>query len=295
MDRFLHLFGLQGQSFLPMMLGFGCTVPAILASRSLKNPKDRIATVLVTPFMSCGAKLPVYVLLAGTFFPAQAGTAVLSIYLLGVLLALASAWLLRKTVLRGDAAPFIMELPPYRLPTVRGMAQHVGAKSFQYFKKAGTVILAASVLIWAVTTFPSAPSGATPEQALEASAAGWIGKAIEPAVRPLGFDWKVGIATVTGFAAKETVVSTLGVLYHVGDDQPLRAALETDPAFNPLAAYTLMLFTLILAPCLAAQAAMRAELGTRWLAFYLAASTALSWLLCFAVYQIGSLLHLGVS
>jgi len=293
-DRFLHVFGLQGQSFLPMMMGFGCSVPAIMASRSLKSPRDRVATVLVTPFMSCGAKLPVYVLLAGTFFPTQAGGVVLSIYVIGVLLALASAWLLRKTVLKGDTAPFILELPPYRVPTIRGMVQHVTDKSAHYFKKAGTVILAASVLIWALTTFPSAPEGASPQEALETSAAGWIGKTIEPAVKPLGFDWKVGIATVTGFAAKETVVSTLGILYRSGDDdQPLRAGLRADPAFNPLAAYTLMLFTLILAPCLAAQATMRAELGGRWLGFYLAASTALSWLLCFGVYQIGTLLGVG--
>ena len=296
MDKFLHLFGLHGQSFLPMMLGFGCSVPAILASRTLKSPKDRIITVLVTPFMSCGAKLPVYILLAGTFFAANAGAMVLTVYLVGTVLALGSAWLFRRTILAGETTPFVMELPPYRMPSARGVAWHVWDKSFSYFKKAGTVILAASVLIWAVTTFPQAPEGTPADQAMAHSAAGWLGKAIEPVVKPPGFDWKIGVATVTGFAAKETVVSTMGILYKVGDsdDGSLRSALAADPIFNPLVAFTLMLFTLILAPCFAAQATMRAELGTRWWLFYLAYSTFISWALCFGVYQIGMFFHWGV-
>jgi ferrous iron transport protein B len=299
MDKFLHIFGLHGQSFLPMMLGFGCSVPAIMASRTLKSPKDRIVTVLVTPFMSCGAKLPVYILLAGSFFPAHAGAVVLSVYIVGIFLALTSSWIFRKTVLKGETTPFVMELPPYRLPTFKGVSWHVWDKSFQYFKKAGTVILAASVLIWAVTTFPQSPAGTAPEQALSGSAAGWVGKAIEPVVKPLGFDWKIAIATVTGFAAKETVVSTLGILYKVGDkadenDQSLQAALQADPVFSPLVAYTLMLFTLILAPCFAAQATIRAELGTRWLVFYVLFSIVVSWAICFGVYQIGTIMRIGV-
>lgn len=298
MDKFLHLFGLHGQSFLPMMLGFGCSVPAIMASRTLKSTKDRIVTVLVTPFMSCGAKLPVYILLAGSFFSAHAGAVVLSVYLIGVFLALTSSWIFRKTVLKGETTPFVMELPPYRLPTFRGVAWHVWDKSFQYFKKAGTVILAASILLWAITTFPQAPEGTPPEQAMASSAAGWVGKLIEPAVSPLGFDWKIAVATITGFAAKETVVSTLGILYKVGDtsgdSQPLQTALRGDPVFNPLVAYTLMLFTLILAPCFAALATIRAELGTRWLVFYVLFSIVASWTICFGVYQTGLLLKIGV-
>ena len=297
MDKFLHLFGLHGQSFLPLMLGFGCSVPAIMAARTLKSTRDRIVTVLVTPFMSCGAKLPVYILLAGSFFPTNAGAVVLSVYLVGIGLALGSSWIFRKTVLRGETTPFVMELPPYRMPTLKGVAWHVWDKSFQYFKKAGTVILAASVLIWAVTTFPQAPEGTPPERAMAGSAAGWVGKAIEPAVSPLGFDWKIAVATVTGFAAKETVVSTLGILYKVGDsvdDRPLQTALRNDPVFSPLVAYTLMLFTLILAPCFAAQATIRAELGTRWLVFYVLFSIFLSWALCFGVFQIGTMLKIGV-
>lgn len=297
MDKFLHIFGLHGQSFLPMMLGFGCSVPAIMAARTLKSTKDRIVTVLVTPFMSCGAKLPVYILLAGTFFSAHSGAVVLSVYLIGVCLALGSSWIFRKTVLKGETTPFVMELPPYRLPTLKGVAWHVWDKSFQYFKKAGTVILAASILLWAITTFPQAPSGTPAPEAMAQSAAGWVGRTIEPAVKPLGFDWKIAIATITGFAAKETVVSTLGVLYKVGDakdDQPLQTALKADPVFSPLVAYTFMLFTLILAPCFAAQATIRAELGTKWLLFYLVFSVLIAWTLCFGVFQIGTLFRLGV-
>jgi len=299
MDKFLHIFGLHGQSFLPMMLGFGCSVPAIMAARTLKSTKDRIVTIMVTPFMSCGAKLPVYVLLAGAFFAENAGAAVLSVYLVGVFLALASSWILRKTVLKGETTPFVMELPPYRMPTLRSVAWHVWDKTSQYFRKMSTVIMAASVLIWALTTFPQAPEGTPPAQAMAQSAAGWIGKAIEPAVAPMGFDWKVGIATITGFAAKEVVVSTMGILYAVGDEtgedeEPLHSALRADPAFNPLVAYVLMLFTLILAPCFAAQATIKAELGWKWLGFYVLMSIVVSWGICTAVYQVGRLLGIGV-
>lgn len=298
MDKFLHIFGLHGQSFLPMMLGFGCSVPAIMAARTLRSTKDRIVTIMVTPFMSCGAKLPVYVLLAGAFFAENAGAVVLSIYLIGVFLALASSWVLRRTVLKGETTPFVMELPPYRMPTARSVVWHVWDKTYQYFRKMSTVIMAASVLIWALTTFPQAPEGTPTAQAMEQSAAGWIGKAMEPLVAPMGFDWKTGIATVTGFAAKEVVVSTFGILYAVGEDteeeEPLRAALRNDPAFSPLTAYVLMLFTLILAPCFAAQATIKAELGWRWLGFYVLMSIVVSWSLCTAVFQIGRLLGVGV-
>lgn len=320
MDRFLHIFGLHGQSFLPMMLGFGCSVPAILGARTLKSTRDRIITILVIPFMSCGAKLPVYVLLAGAFFAQNAGTVVLSVYLVGVTLAMLSALLFRKTVLKGPDTPFVMELPPYRLPTLKGIGWHVLDKSMQYFKKAGTVILAASILIWAITTFPQKPGaeeaapaatssavetvtalpapGLDEPSDLEYSLAGRVGKFLEPLFRPLGFDWKIAIATVTGFAAKEVVVSTLGILYSVGeeeteDSESLQQALQADPVFNPLVAYTLMLFTLILAPCFAAQATVKAELGWKWLGFYVVFSILAAWLVCFGVFQIGTLLGLG--
>ncbi|OHD22569.1 MAG: ferrous iron transport protein B [Spirochaetes bacterium GWB1_59_5] len=326
-DKVLHTFGLHGQSVFPMMLGFGCSVPAIMAARTLKSPRDRIVTILVIPFMSCGAKLPVHVLLAAAFFPKHAGNMVMLMYAIGVVLALLSAWTLKKTVLRGDATPFVMELPPYRSPTVSGILWHVWEKTWHYIQKAGTVILASSVLIWAITSFPAyEPNqvqldsfeigyladhpGADEEavasgietviavRALENSIAGSIGKFIEPVFRPLGFDWKVGVATVTGFAAKEVVVSTLGVLYAVGveeteESEGLREALRNDPGFSPLVAFTLMLFILIIPPCFAALATIRAELGWKWLGFSIVFMLVLGWVLGTAVFQIGTLAGLA--
>ncbi len=294
-DRFLHLFGLHGQSFMPMMLGFGCSVPAIMAARALKSQKDRIITILITPFMSCSAKLPVHVLLAAAFFPNNAGNVVMSIYFIGIVLGLISSFVFSKILLKGKESPFVMELPPYRMPTVNGILWHVFEKSWMYIKKAGTVILAASILIWAITAFPVSNDSS---KQLEQSIAGRAGKVIEPFIAPIGFDWKIGVASITGFAAKEVVVSTLGVLYQVGEEedessQSLRQALVADKKFTPLVAYGLMLFMLILAPCFAAQAVMRAEIGWGWVGFHFIYTTALAWTVCFVVYQGGRMLGLG--
>jgi ferrous iron transport protein B len=336
MDKFLHIFGLHGQSFLPMIIGFGCSVPAVMSARTLKSPRDRIITVMVTPFMSCGAKLPVYVLLAGAFFADHAGNMVLSIYIIGILLALFSSLLFRKTVLRGESTPFVMELPPYRMPTVKGIFWHVRDKTLRYFQKAGLILLPASVLIWAVTSFPKPaedpmkwatqaqsyrseivrkgytvnPSEieteiqrhldvAKSQEALSYSIAGRMGKVIEPVLAPLGFDWKIGISAITGFAAKEMVVSTLGVLYKVGSQEDeksdtLRQALRHDPTFNPLVAYVLMLFTLIVVPCFASLAVINAEIGWKWLTFAVGYWLILAWIMCFAVYQGGRILGVGL-
>ncbi len=351
MDKFLHIFGLHGQSFLPLMVGFGCSVPAIMASRSLKNPRDRIITILVTPFMNCGAKLPVHILLAGTFFTANAGNMVLLIYVIGVVLALMSSLLFRKTILKGESTPFVMELPPYRLPTFKGILSHIREKTMLYIKKAGAILLPASILIWVIISFPKPAQDIAKYQKIEDdykiiledkarsnntvtevdnntadineeketideqaseyadnlkkedelaySTAGRLGRIIEPAIIPLGFDWKIGVATITGFAAKESVVSTLGILYKTGGEETsegatLRNALKSDKNFNPLVAFVLMLFTLILAPCFAAQATIKAELGWRWLGFYVLYSITVSWTLCFAVYQTGKFFGLGV-
>lgn len=326
-DKILHSFGLHGQSVFPMMLGFGCSVPAIMAARTLKSPRDRIVTILVIPFMSCGAKLPIYVLLSGAFFPNHAANMVMLMYAIGVVLALLSSWLLRRTVLRGAATPFVMELPPFRAPTLSGVLWHVWEKTWHYIQKAGTIILASSVLIWAITSFPvySPDQGAIKAysetflaenpgalasdieagsarlasvHALEHSIAGRLGKIIEPVFRPLGFDWKVGVATITGFAAKEVVVSTLGVLYAVGQDETeesegLRAALRADPGFNPLVAFVLMLFILVIPPCFAALATIRSELGWKWLGFAIAFTLTLGWSLGFIVFQLGTLAGLA--
>jgi len=326
-DKVLHTFGLHGQSVFPMMLGFGCSVPAIMAARTLKSPRDRIVTILVIPFMSCGAKLPVYVLLSAAFFPGHAANMVMLMYAIGVVLALLSAWIMKKTVLRGEATPFVMELPPYRAPTLSGVLWHVWEKTWHYIQKAGTIILAASVLIWAITSFPayhpdqaqldsfgssylashpgadeaavaSGVETAVAVHALENSIAGSIGKFIEPVFKPLGFDWKVGVATITGFAAKEVVVSTLGVLYAVGveeteESEGLRSALRDDPGFNPLVAFTLMLFILVIPPCFATLATIKAELGWKWLGFSIGFMLVLGWVLGFAVFQIGTLAGLA--
>ncbi|MFA6505162.1 MAG: ferrous iron transport protein B [Treponemataceae bacterium] len=322
-DKWLHAFGLHGQSVFPMMLGFGCSVPAIMAARTLKSPRDRIVTVLVIPFISCGAKLPVHVLLAAAFFPKHAANMVMLIYVIGVVLALSSALLLKKTILKGDPTPFVMELPPYRAPTLSGVIWHVWEKTSQYVQKMGTVILAASILIWAITTFPSytldevtlaakktefvaGHPGADEKtvaariQAIKAEAtlahsvAGQIGKFVEPIFRPLGFNWKIAAATITGFAAKEVVVSTLGILYSVHSEEPgesasLQDALRSDGDFSPLVAFVLMLFTLTIPPCFAALAAIKAELGWKWLVFAFAFMFTVGWLLGAIVYQVGIL------
>lgn len=323
-DKLLHSFGLHGQSVFPMMLGFGCSVPAIMAARTLKSPRDRIVTILIIPFMSCGAKLPVYVLFSAAFFPKNPGNMVMLIYAIGVVLSLFSSLLLKKTVLRGAATPFVMELPPYRAPTLSGVLWHVWEKTWHYIQKAGTVILAAAVLIWIITNFPDykpnekelelksanyhtnslstesnnttiGMEAALARIKLENSFAGKIGKFLEPAFKPLGFDWKIAVATVTGFAAKEVVVSTLGVLYAVGleeneESDGLRDALRNDPNLNPLVAFVLMLFILVIPPCFATLATIKAELGWNWLVFAFAFMLSLAWVLCFFVYNTGLLL-----
>ncbi|GHV28820.1 ferrous iron transport protein B [Spirochaetia bacterium] len=305
-DKLLHSFGLHGQSIFPMMLGFGCSVPAIMASRTLKSPRDRILTILITPLMSCGAKLPVHVLLAAAFFPGHAGSMVMLIYAIGVALSLCCAFVLKRTVLKGDPTPFVMELPPYRAPTLRGILWHVGEKTWLYVKKAGTIILASAILIWAITSFPAyePPTGeaedsvVNAESALEHSYAGRLGHFIVPIFRPMGFEWKLAAASVTGFAAKEVIVSTLGILYRVGTEETeesadLRDAIRGDPDMNPLAAFVFMLFTLIIPPCFAALATVRAEIGWKWLGFEVVFLLGLGWILCTIVYQIGSLFGLG--
>ncbi|MDR1178608.1 MAG: ferrous iron transport protein B [Spirochaetaceae bacterium] len=322
-DKLLHAFGLHGQSTFPMMLGFGCSVPAIMASRTLKSRRDRIITVLITPLMSCGAKLPVHVLLAAAFFPGREANVVMLIYVSGVVLALLSALLLKRTVLRGDPTPFVMELPPYRAPTLRGILWHVWEKTWQYIKKAGTVILSSAILIWVITSFPkyelsgekqaeliasyteAHPLANEAEQAafleltvaeegLKGSFAGMLGRTIEPVFRPLGFDWKISVASVTGFAAKEVIVSTLGILYRVGsgedeESEGLRYAIRHDPAMSPLVALSLMLFILIIPPCFAALATMRAELGGKWVGFEIVFLFLLGWTVSFLVFTLGSL------
>lgn len=300
LDKLMHKIGLHGKSFIPLLIGFGCSVPAIMATRTLESRRDRIVTMLITPFMSCSARLPVYILLVSAFFVQYQGLVLLSIYFIGILLAIGTSFLLKKTLFKQTSEPFVMELPPYRMPTARNTLIHMWDKSAQYLKKMGTIILFASILIWALGYFPVERSVSTDSaEHMEESYIGRIGKAIEPAIEPLGFDWKMGVSIITGVAAKEIVVSSMGILYHVPDadesSQPLIQAMQEQvrpdgsPVFTPLVAYGFMLFVLIYFPCMATIAAIKKEAGTKWAFFTMFYTTALAWVVSFCVYQIGSL------
>ena len=409
MDRVMRRFGLHGKSFIPLLLGFGCSVTAMMGTRTLENPRDRMITMLVTPLMSCSAKLPVYTILIAAFFDEKiAGNVLFSIYFLGIILSMMVAWIFRSTFLKGESEPFVMELPPYRIPTVKSVVIHMWERSILYLKKAGTIILAASIVMWFLTTYPKDIEYArdydtlinqaeesytqqvkdevltklaieelsqnsslekliedmgkieetfaeettdleedTPEyiklaeektgknqeleqqnkdiypyatkyleltqsfeeakttldnekvgEELEKSYAGQFGKAIEPAIAPLGFDWRVGISLVSGVTAKEVVISTMGTIYSIGDGnenaEGMAEALKRDEHMNPLVAYALMVFVLIYSPCLAALAVMRRETGSwKWPAVSMVYLTTLAWIVTFLVYQGGKLLGFG--
>jgi ferrous iron transport protein B len=409
MDRMMRRFGLHGKSFIPLLLGFGCSVPAIMGSRMLENPRDRMITILVAPLMSCSAKLPVYTVLIAAFFdPSIAGNVLFSIYILGIVLLMIMASIYRKTIFKGESEPFVMELPPYRIPTIKSIIIHMWERSSLYLKKAGTIILAASILMWFLTNYPSEVEYArdydaltvqaeetynqqvdenilapleikdieeneqlaaligeiqdvnkefdeatgeleedSPEYAalettkteklqqlemgnaelygsaakyveltdnleeekthldnektsekLEKSYSGQLGKMIEPAIKPLGFDWRVGVSLVAGVTAKEVVLSTMGTIYSLGEtdenSKSLKHALAQDSNLNPLVAYSLMVFVLIYSPCLAALAVMKRETNSwKWPAFSLVYGTALAWVVTFIVYQGGKLLGFG--
>ncbi len=409
MDRMMRRFGLHGKSFIPLLLGFGCSVPAIMGSRMLENPRDRMITILVAPLMSCSAKLPVYTVLIAAFFdPSIAGNVLFSIYILGIVLLMIMASIYRKTIFKGESEPFVMELPPYRVPTIKSIIIHMWERSSLYLKKAGTIILAASILMWFLTNYPSeveytrdydaltvqaeetynqqvdenilapleikdieeneqfaalvgeiqdvnkefdeataeleedSPEYAALETAkteklqqlemgnaelyssaakyveltdsleeekthlenektsekLEKSYSGQLGKMIEPAIKPLGFDWRVGVSLVAGVTAKEVVLSTMGTIYSLGEtdenSKSLKHALAQDSTLNPLVAYSLMVFVLIYSPCLAALAVMKRETNSwKWPAFSLVYGTTLAWVVTFIVYQGGKLLGFG--
>lgn len=298
MDRLMHKIGLHGKSFIPLLLGFGCNVPAIMATRTLESRRDRIVTVLITPFMSCSARLPLYSLLVPAFFPSCQGLVLLSIYVTGILLAIGTSLLLKKVFFARSSDPFVMELPPYRMPTLRNTAIHMWGKAAQYLRKMGTIILLASILIWALGYFPvNRQNNGELDQHLEQSYIGQIGKFIEPVIEPIGFDWKMGISIITGLAAKEIVVSSMGILYHVPDAEENATHLaeklkvqkndKGETVFTPLVAYCFMLFILIYFPCMAAIAAIRKEAGGKWALFAVFYTTGLAWLVAFCVYRIG--------
>jgi len=290
MDKIMHKMGLHGKSFIPLVMGFGCNVPAILASRTIENRKSRLITILVNPLMSCSARLPIYLLLVGTFFPGKASLMLLSIYVIGILLAVLMARLFSKVLIKGEDTPFVMELPPYRMPTMKAITRHTWEKGQQYLRKMGGVIMIASIIIWYLGYYPNHNAYKTVAEQQENSYIGQIGKAIEPAIKPLGFDWKLGIGLVSGVGAKELVVSTLGVLY-TNDAGVSKKSLAERIPITPLAAYSLMLFVLIYFPCIATLAAIKQESGSwKWAAFAALYTTSLAWIIAFSFYQIGNML-----
>ncbi|MBW1740469.1 MAG: ferrous iron transport protein B [Deltaproteobacteria bacterium] len=341
MDKVMHLIGLHGKSFISLLMGFGCNAPAIMATRTLESEKDRILTILINPLMSCSARLPVYILLAGTFFGAKAGNAIFSIYALGIVLAIALGRLFRFTLFKGEVAPFVMELPPYRLPTFKGLLIHMWDRSKIFLKKMGGVILIGSVIVWSLSAFPRqvqfskdyeteaaqirAQYGASiaaakgddlerlsrerdkaistletvqAREKIEKSYIGRIGKVLAPMFAPIGMDWRGSVAVLTGFVAKEIVVSTMGVLYAAGADEDekseaLKVALKKSD-MTPLSAYAMMAFVLIYVPCVATVAAIRRETNSwKWTAFSITYSTILAWLVAFVIYQGGKAIGLA--
>ncbi len=310
MDRFMRKFGLHGKSFASMIVATnGCAVPGLMAARTIENKKDRLITLMVTPFMICGAKLPIFALFIGAFFSAKDGANIMFLmYVLSVVLALLSAWVLKKTILRGEPAYFVMELPPYRMPSFKGILLKMWERGFMYLRKAGTVILLMTVLIWAGLTFPKANIEEGSDISEEVSASiqikqsyiGKLGNFIEPVIKPIGFDGKTGIALIAGLAAKEVVVSTLGTIYSLGEVDPedassLSERLQKDPDWSKLKAITFLIFCLIYLPCIVAVAVFFRETGSKikWLAFLAFWTTLLAWIVSFIVYQGGKLLGLG--
>jgi len=315
MDRFLSRFGLHGKSFLPLVTGFGCSIPGIMATRTIENDRDRLVTMLVLPLMSCGARLPIWLLVIPAFFPqAWHAPALWGVYVVGILLALGLARLLRGTVLRGEPTPFVMELPPYRVPPLRSVVLRMSERAGVYLRKAGTVILGISILLWAATTYPQPDAfavdarlaagdpavaqlsaeqldGMRAAEALESSLAGRVGRALEPAFQPLGFDWRLVTASIGAFAAKEVFVSQLSIVYALGgegDAGDLRSMLRAD--YTPLVAMSLVLFLLIGTPCMATVAVTRRESGRwSWALLQFGGLTALAYLIALVVYQAGSL------
>ena len=329
MDKVMHKMGLHGKSFIPLVMGFGCNVPAILATRTIESRNSRMITMLVNPFMSCSARLPVYLLFVGVFFKSYASFALFGLYFTGILLAVISARLFKRFLFPKEDTPFVMELPPYRMPTIKSVTIHMWDKSQQYLRKMGGVILVASIIIWFLGYFPrdkerelkydnmitqveqqeglgdeeksaqieEIEEGRNTEHQ-EESYIGRVGKAIEPVMRPLGFDWKISVSLLSGMAAKEVVVSTLGVLYTGSseDQESLEVRLLADKqvdgstTFTPLVVVSLLLFVLIYFPCVATIAAIKEESGSwKWGVFSIVYTTLLAWLISFVVYQIGCL------
>lgn len=308
MDKVMHRIGLHGKSFIPLVMGFGCNVPAIVSSRTIESRSSRLITILINPFMSCSARLPIYVLLIGTFFSAHAALVFMAIYMTGIIAAVITARLLRKFLFKRDETPFVMELPPYRMPTARAMVIHTWSKGVQYLKKMGGTILIASIIVWALNYFPrhdwtDAIQPASENTAIDTTRDSYLemmGKAINPVMEPLGFHWRASVATLAGVPAKEIVVSTLGVLYtdneavsegRLSDRLTAPSPVTGKPDFTPASALSFMLFILLYCPCIATVVAIVRETHSwRWGAFSVIYNTVFAWIVAFIVYQTAQLL-----
>ena len=304
MDKLMHKMGLHGKSFIPLIMGFGCNVPAVMATRTIESRRSRIITMMIMPFMSCSARLPIYIMITGTFFSLQYRSWVLlSLYAVGILMSFIVSKLFSSLIIKGDDTPFVMELPPYRWPTPKAIGRHTWEKGKEYLKKMGGIILVASIIVWALEYFPHNDS-LTPQQQQEQSYLGRVGKAIEPVFTPQGFNWKLDVSLVAGIGAKEIVASTIGVLY-AGDDTfgdeesfsddaerytRLRQLMLND-GITPLVAYAYLIFILLYFPCIATIAAIRNETGSwRWAAFAACYTTLVAWLASALTYQLTRLL-----
>lgn len=316
MDKIMHRMGLHGKSFIPMIMGFGCNIPAIMSTRTIEDRKSRLITMLLIPLMSCSARLPVYIIIIGAFFPHHQALVLLSLYTLGILMSILMANLFSRFVVKGESSPFVMELPPYRMPSMRSVGRHTWEKGRQYLQKMGTTILLASIIVWALAYFPRGTASMTAEQQMEQSYMGRVGKTVEPIIRPCGFGWKEGVSIIAGVGAKEIVASTMGVLYTTTDNAALEEAssdvttdevssssdddsdetrlsriIATHSGLTPLAAFAFLIFVLLYMPCLPACIAIKNESGRwRWAVFTALYTTALAWLCATLVFQLGSLL-----
>ena len=289
MDKIMHRIGLHGRSFVPMLLGFGCNVPAILAAKSIDNPKDRALTMLMIPFMSCSARIPVYLLFVGAFFTGYKALVMTGIYLTGVLLSILFAVVMKRTKwFRKEADDYVSELPAFRKPTLRSTWSHIWERTSDYLHKITTVILAASVIIWALEYFPRnrTMDGTFKEESYLCD----IGKGLEPVMKPLGFDWKMNVCLLTGLPAKEAIVSTMGILYHTEDNESLAQAMTEGEGMNKAVALAFMLFVLLYFPCVATISTLRKEVGWKWALFSVAHSLVLAWVVAFLVFHVGSTL-----
>lgn len=302
MDKIMHRMGLHGKSFIPMIMGFGCSIPAVMATRTIEDRKSRLITMLIVPLMSCSARLPVYIILIGAFFSHNKALVLFSLYLFGIVMSVFMAHLFSKFVVKGETSPFVMELPPYRMPSAKSVTRHTWEKGKQYLKKMGTTILAASIIIWVLSYFPrhdELPEG----ERMEQSYIGQLGKVVEPAIRPCGMGWKEGVSLITGVGAKEIVASTMGVLYSdsaperysttrdIDDDDSSRLSLIlADSGMTPLAAFAFLIFVLLYFPCIPTCIAISHESGHwKWALFTIIYSTSLAWVCSTIIFQFGML------